>query len=367
MRSDCRAWQAASAVGDKPGAAGDTPGVTVPPGEVPGAAEPSAGLRRDWKAIAGLLGERCPRADVARAGSDVSSHAQKHFIKMCIAGEALPAKVCPGLAAVAAQVGIEQGGQRQGRPAATWSAVTQAQCCCVRAGAAAHLIRDVRCAAGAGAPGRCMLGGCGSLFSGRRLRRPQLTQDMRCAAGAGARQARWGAMGVSSAAGACGAPSSPRTCAALQVQEPGRHAGGLWVSLQRQALVAPPAHQGHALRCRCRSQAGTLGGYGSLFSGRRLRRPQLTQDMRCAAGAGARQARWGAVGLSSAAGACGAPSSPRTCAALQVQESGRGYTLGGGLLNPFSSSATAYGMTADKFARARPVCLSAGLRWRWLC
>ena len=48
---------------------------------------------RDWKAIAALLGERCPREDKARVASDISSHAQKHFIKLCLAGEVLPPKV----------------------------------------------------------------------------------------------------------------------------------------------------------------------------------------------------------------------------------------------------------------------------------
>lgn len=37
---------------------------------------------------------------------------------------------------------------------------------------------------------------------------------------------------------------------------------------------------------------------------------------------------------------------------LQVQESGAGYTLGGGLLNPFSRSATAYGLSEERLQRA---------------
>ena len=43
-----------------------------------------------------MLGVKCPREDgQKRVSSDVSSHAQKHFIKECIAGCLLPPKVGP--------------------------------------------------------------------------------------------------------------------------------------------------------------------------------------------------------------------------------------------------------------------------------
>ena len=41
-----------------------------------------------------MLACKCPREDGnQRVGGDISSHAQKHFIKECIAGKLLPAKV----------------------------------------------------------------------------------------------------------------------------------------------------------------------------------------------------------------------------------------------------------------------------------
>ena len=40
---------------------------------------------RDWKAVAALMGSRDHRA--------VASHAQKHFIRMCMDGQLLPPKV----------------------------------------------------------------------------------------------------------------------------------------------------------------------------------------------------------------------------------------------------------------------------------
>lgn len=41
---------------------------------------------RDWKAIAAGIGSRDARA--------VASHAQKHFIKLCMSGAPLPVRVC---------------------------------------------------------------------------------------------------------------------------------------------------------------------------------------------------------------------------------------------------------------------------------
>jgi hypothetical protein len=47
--------------------------------------DPTAHTGRDWKACAAHIGSRDARS--------VASHAQKYFIKLCLKGERLPAKV----------------------------------------------------------------------------------------------------------------------------------------------------------------------------------------------------------------------------------------------------------------------------------